>query len=258
MHHSELTQALAMFGFIKSNGLVDELQRLDWAGFAKGYNGEGYRANRYDTKLAEEYALRKSKYEQLAPQTLGDTSTGQLLLNVPWYPQTDNTPKQQAHRTCFSSSCAMLLKFVKLDSISDSPKADDEYIKVVFSIGDTIDAAVQVAALKKFGVEAQFKKTLQFSDLDKQLASNKPIPIGILHHGSDDAPSGGGHWIIVRGRSADGRSYICNDPWGSLNEGYQGSVEHGRSVVYSKAKLQNRWILPNDDGTKGGWGIIVY
>ncbi|TRU22863.1 MAG: DUF3380 domain-containing protein [Microcystis aeruginosa Ma_MB_S_20031200_S102] len=28
---------------------------LIWAGFALGHNGSGYRANRYDTKLANAY-----------------------------------------------------------------------------------------------------------------------------------------------------------------------------------------------------------
>lgn len=42
-------------GIVKSFGLVDELQRLDWSGFASGYNGPGYAANRYDTKMAAAY-----------------------------------------------------------------------------------------------------------------------------------------------------------------------------------------------------------
>jgi hypothetical protein len=45
--------------FIITNKLDDELRRHDWAGFAKGYNGSGYKANRYDTKLANAYAKWK-------------------------------------------------------------------------------------------------------------------------------------------------------------------------------------------------------
>jgi hypothetical protein len=41
--------------FIKNSGLDDELRRHDWAGFARGYNGTGYKANAYDTKLAEAF-----------------------------------------------------------------------------------------------------------------------------------------------------------------------------------------------------------
>lgn len=45
----------AAVAFIKAAKLDDELRRHDWAGFAKGYNGENYRINRYDEKLAEAF-----------------------------------------------------------------------------------------------------------------------------------------------------------------------------------------------------------
>jgi peptidoglycan hydrolase-like protein with peptidoglycan-binding domain len=56
MHASEGKQLTAMFNFIKTNGLASFLVRRDWAGFALRYNGEGYRVNQYDRKLAEAYA----------------------------------------------------------------------------------------------------------------------------------------------------------------------------------------------------------
>lgn len=37
--------------YCKRFGLIDELQRGDFAGFARGYNGPAYRANRYDSKM---------------------------------------------------------------------------------------------------------------------------------------------------------------------------------------------------------------
>lgn len=43
-------------GFVIKAGLQDELQRLDWAGFARGYNGPAYATNRYDEKMAKAYA----------------------------------------------------------------------------------------------------------------------------------------------------------------------------------------------------------
>jgi len=52
---SEANQLEGMISFIRSNNLDDELRRHDWAGFARGYNGSGYRANRYDEKLAAAY-----------------------------------------------------------------------------------------------------------------------------------------------------------------------------------------------------------
>ena len=55
MHDSEGKQLAAMFNFIKSNGLSRFLINRDWAGFALRYNGESFRVNRYDEKLAEAY-----------------------------------------------------------------------------------------------------------------------------------------------------------------------------------------------------------
>lgn len=46
----------AAVNFIKATKLDDELRAHNWAGFAKGYNGENYRINRYDEKLAGAYA----------------------------------------------------------------------------------------------------------------------------------------------------------------------------------------------------------
>lgn len=45
----------AMVNFIKSAKLDDNLRNHDWAGFARGYNGSGYRQNKYDEKLAAAY-----------------------------------------------------------------------------------------------------------------------------------------------------------------------------------------------------------
>ena len=56
MYESEAKQLDAMCRFIKVNGLVDEMQRHDWATFAPIYNGVAYRKNQYDTKLAKAYA----------------------------------------------------------------------------------------------------------------------------------------------------------------------------------------------------------
>lgn len=55
MYRDEYSQFDAMCRFIRVNGLVDELQRQDWAGFARRYNGPRYRQNLYDHKLAQAY-----------------------------------------------------------------------------------------------------------------------------------------------------------------------------------------------------------
>lgn len=52
---------LKMFvAFVQVNGLVGALKRKDWAGFAARYNGPGYAANGYHTKIAAAYAREKA------------------------------------------------------------------------------------------------------------------------------------------------------------------------------------------------------
>ncbi len=49
-------QILAAFNFMQTNKLILPIKRKQWAMFAEGYNGAGYRANQYDVKLAKAYA----------------------------------------------------------------------------------------------------------------------------------------------------------------------------------------------------------
>ena len=53
---SSSNQLDAFVAFIKSQNLDDELRRLDWKGFAYGYNGRDYAKNKYDEKMARAYA----------------------------------------------------------------------------------------------------------------------------------------------------------------------------------------------------------
>jgi len=176
------------------------------------------------------------------------------ILNVPYYSQRDNY--RDASRTCFSSSCAMLCKFLKPNSIKD----DGDYIKEVFKRGDTTDASVQVQTLKHFGVNARFATNLTFSTLDSQLAQGIPVPAGILHKGPSTAPSGGGHWIIVIGKEMDARApggcwYTVNDPWGEIDNSTGTYLStNGNRVKYSRNLLKARWTV---EGDGSGWGILA-
>ena len=60
MCRSEDDQLRAFVGFVKANGLDDELCRRDWAGFARGYNGPNFRQFDYDRKLAAAYTFHAS------------------------------------------------------------------------------------------------------------------------------------------------------------------------------------------------------
>jgi hypothetical protein len=60
---SEDAQLLAMAKFIEGNRLAKALQQLDWAAFARGYNGADYKKNQYDQRLAAAHA----RYQVMLP-----------------------------------------------------------------------------------------------------------------------------------------------------------------------------------------------
>jgi hypothetical protein len=185
------------------------------------------------------------------------TPTAGPILNVPYYSQRDNY--RDVSRTCFSSSCAMLLEFMKPGTLPGS-KGDDKYIQRVFSIGDTTDSYVQTQALASFDLKASFTSGGTFSLLDSQLSKGVPVPVGILHHGTQNHPTGGGHWIIVIGKQVDDKApggvwYIVNDPWGEINNS-DGTYTNtnGNRVKYSKNLLKGRWTV---EGDGSGYAIIA-
>lgn len=64
---SEAAQIEAMVRFIKANPkMLAALNGHDWATFARLYNGSGYKANAYDTKLAAAYLKAKSAPQKTA------------------------------------------------------------------------------------------------------------------------------------------------------------------------------------------------
>ena len=51
----EQNQLLCFCKYLKGSHLDVNLRNLDWAGFARGYNGPDYTQNQYDTKLKNAY-----------------------------------------------------------------------------------------------------------------------------------------------------------------------------------------------------------
>lgn len=172
------------------------------------------------------------------------------ILNVPYYPQTDNY--RDANRTCNSSSCAMCLEYFNPGTLVGA-KGDDAYVQKVFAVGDTTDHSVQTKVLASYGVKSEFRYNLSFADLDRELSAGRPVVIGILHRGTLSAPTGG-HMLCVIGKSPGGRSYICNDPYGDLMSGYTTPVNKGKGAVYPVEVLKYRWLEKGKDKT--GWGRI--
>ena len=173
-----------------------------------------------------------------------------IRLEVPYYPQTDNYTN--AERTCNSSACAMCLEYFKPGTLKGA-QGDDAYIRKVFAIGDTTDHSVQTKVLASYGIQSSFSYNLSFADLDKSLSAGKPVVIGILHRGSLSNPSGG-HMVCLIGKTQDGKSYICNDPYGNLMDGYTTDVYNGKGSIYPKEVLKYRWLEGGKDST--GWGRV--
>lgn len=60
MGKSEENQIKAFCHFIKNNGLIPTINKLDFAAFARRYNGPNYTQNSYDVKLRKAYnAVKK-------------------------------------------------------------------------------------------------------------------------------------------------------------------------------------------------------
>lgn len=172
------------------------------------------------------------------------------IMKVPYFSQRDNYTDPS--RTCFSSSCAMLLEYMKPGTLPGL-KGDDNYLRRVYTIGDTIYPDVQVRALASFGLKTKFVSNGTFSLLDSQLEKKIPVPIGILHHGPSNAPTGGGHWVIVIGK--EGSNYVVNDPWGEIDNATGTYIsQNGKQLRYSKSLLTSRWTVYGDGS---GYAIIA-
>ena len=180
-----------------------------------------------------------------------------INLSAPYYSQRDSQTGH-AWRMCFSSSCAMLLKHIKSSALHGA-NADDDYLNRLFSLNpnaDTVNASDQLRTLLSFGVKATFRQDLTELNIIEQLKKNKPVPVGILHQGNlaTTGPTGGGHWLLIKGVTPDGLGWIVNDPFGELDliGGTYVSV-NGKDLVYSKKNFNPRWRVNGS----GGWGIIV-
>lgn len=55
MNEHEREHLKAFGKFLEVNKLIPHLQERNWAKFAEGYNGAGYKLNNYDEKLKAAY-----------------------------------------------------------------------------------------------------------------------------------------------------------------------------------------------------------
>jgi hypothetical protein len=193
-----------------------------------------------------------SQAGQQPPPSTAAAAPPARILQVPYYSQRDSAQQSQRDRTCFSSSCAMLLEAIKPGTLKGA-NGDDAYLAVVQRYGDTTEVNAQLQALASFGLRAQFTQRADFATIERSISKGKPVPVGYLHRGPVDAPAGGGHWAIVIG--FDGDSLVLHDPWGEADLLTGATVSgNGRAVRYSRRNFGRRWMV---EGPGTGWAIVA-
>ena len=173
-----------------------------------------------------------------------------VLLQVKqYYPQTDSATGH-GDRMCFSSTCAMAIKYLRPDALKGS-NADDDYLRTVLKYGDTTSSTSQVKACQQYGVFATFYTKGTRQTLLNELKAGYPVATGILHKGHVSKPVGGGHWMLLIGD--DGERGIFHDPYGEMdnvNGGYVTIGRGGKDVRYTWRNWLPRWEV---EGKGTGW-----
>tara|TARA_B100000900_G_scaffold238100_1_gene202228 strand:+ start:3304 stop:4113 length:810 start_codon:yes stop_codon:yes gene_type:complete len=169
-----------------------------------------------------------------------------IQLNAPYIKNLSDEDK-----TYFSSAC-----FTLVDTLECSDVSGEEYIDLVLENGEPTEAWVQLKTLDQCGLHAEFRQDGDWGDIEELLFSGVPVPMGILHHGPFENPTGTGHWIVAVGVTKDRECLIVHDPLGDLDlvEGVYAS-EHGAFQKYSKHYLASRWMV--EKGYSSGWYIKV-
>ncbi|NQW40136.1 MAG: glycoside hydrolase family protein [Cyanobacteria bacterium] len=183
------------------------------------------------------------------------------LVGVPRFSQRDSAQLAQRDRTCFSSSCAMLMEAIKPGTLKGA-NADDQYLAVVQRFGDTTDASAQLRALAHYGVTARLVENADFQLIEQQINRGIPVPCGYIHRGPVDRPTGSGHWLIVYGQSPT--HVVVNDPWGEpdLISGATLNTK-GIGLSFSRHNFGKRWMVEPIGGGAyryapgKGWSIVV-
>ena len=151
---------------------------------------------------------------------------------------------------CFSSTCAMAIKYLRPDALKGS-NADDDYLRTVLKYGDTTLSTSQIKACQQYGVFASFYQKGTKQALLNELKAGFPVAVGILHKGHVSNPVGGGHWMLLIGD--DGEHGIFHDPYGEMdnvNGGYVKVGSGGKEVEYTWHNWLKRWEV---EGKGTGW-----
>lgn len=219
------------------------VQSISLKDAAKWYNEQPHQIVAWDQLQA---SLTKSQLDQFTLNYRKEPVKSRFPLNVPYFYQRDSKTGH-GERSCQSSAIAMVLKYLDPSLIKD----DDDYLNTVFRFGDTVSQAAQKQALDYLHIKNKFMTNGSEQDLIRILDLGYPVPIGILHKGNIQNPSGGGHYITLIGY--DDEYFYVNDPFGELdlvNGGYpMAGPTDGRCKKYTRKNLMKRWLInSNTDG----------
>lgn len=172
-------------------------------------------------------------------------------LTVPYFYQRDSRTGH-SERMCFSSSMAMAMDYLNPQSIQGD---DDWYLRQVLKVGDTVSSTAQITTARRLGFpDAEFHMDGTEQALVELLDARVPVPIGILHKGSINSPTGGGHWICLIGY--DSSNFYVHDPFGCLdlkNGGYpKAGPTDGKNQKYNRKELMRRWLIQSKSD---GWYV---
>jgi GH24 family phage-related lysozyme (muramidase) len=197
--------------------------------------------------------------DRVTPSPVG--SHPNPLVGVPRFSQRDSAQLTQRDRTCFSSSCAMLLEAIKPGTLKGA-NGDDQYLAVVQRYGDTTDANAQLRALAHFGVTARLVQNADFQLIEQQINRGIPVPCGYIHRGPVDRPTGGGHYLIVYGHTPS--HVVVNDPWGEPDLISGATLNaRGMGLSFSRLNFGKRWMVEPIGGGDyryapgKGWAVVV-
>jgi hypothetical protein len=203
-----------------------------------------------DVLEAFKRAYRGSKEE--APVEVAKSPIVDEVLEVPYFYQRDSRTGH-GERMCFSSSMAMALDYMDPEAIDGD---DDWYLGIVQYFGDTTSSTAQIKAARSLGYDASFHMDGRQQDLEKLLDDGVPVPIGVLHKGHVDHPTGGGHWVCLVGHNDT--EFIVHDPFGDMDLVGGGYIKtgptDGKFIRYSKKNLMKRWNIANDHD---GWYVRI-
>ena len=219
---------------------------------AKWYNGLPHQILAWDALQATLTADQRNSFSRVyrsipAKPVTPKPTIPAFPLGVPYYYQRDSKTGH-GERSCQSSAIAMCVEYFDPSLIKD----DDDYLKRVLIYGDTVSQAAHKKALDSLGVKNQFSMSGTESELIRILNLGCPVPIGILHKGSVQDPTGGGHYVTLIGY--DDKNFHVHDPFGELdlvNGGYpKAGPTDGKNQRYSRLNLMKRWLI---NSKSDGW-----